>query len=152
MPFEVTFAAVYALLLTAGAVGLHRLGRRDPSAWSSRMLAGYRAQHPDPVPAAPPDAFPHRDSGRLHSAVGAVACLAALLVTSAQIVRHHRPAEVIVLGVCAAASGAVLRPLVRAARSRAAVGPPPAVLPPEPRMPSGSPRAPSPGVGNDHPG
>ncbi|SNS51819.1 hypothetical protein [Actinoplanes regularis] len=122
MPFEVVFTAGYGLLLIAGAIGLHRLGRRDPSAWSSRMLAGYRAQHPEPTPAGPPDAFPHHDLGRLHSAVGAVACLAALLLTVAQLVRHHRPGEAVLLAGCAVAAAVVLRPLLRAARSRPAAG------------------------------
>ncbi|WP_412751187.1 hypothetical protein [Krasilnikovia sp. M28-CT-15] len=133
MPFEVAFTAVYSLLLTLGAIGLHRLGRRDPSAWSSRMLAGYRAQHPDSIPATPSDAFPHRDSGRLHSAVGAVACLAALLVTVAQLIRHHRPGEAILLAGCAAIAGAALHPLLRAAQSRPAADrvPAPGAAPPE---------------------
>ncbi|MET8153251.1 hypothetical protein ACIBSW_40310 [Actinoplanes sp. NPDC049668] len=120
MPFEVIFTAGYSLLLTAGAIGLHRLGHRDPSPWTSRMLAGYRAQHPGPVPDSPPGAFPHHDSGRLHSAVGAVACLAALMVAAAQLVRHHRPGEAILLGACAAVAAAALPPLLRAARSRPA--------------------------------
>jgi hypothetical protein len=120
MPFDVVFTAGYSLLLSAGAIGLHRLGRRDPSAWSSRMLAGYRAQHPDATPSTPPDAFPHHDSGRLHSAVGAVACLAALLVTVAQLIRHHRPGEAMLLAGCAAAAGVTLRSLLRAALSRPA--------------------------------
>jgi hypothetical protein len=120
MPFEVVFTAGYSLLLTAGAIGLHRLGRVDPSAWSSRVLAGYRAQHPGPPPSGSPDAFPHRESGRLHSAIGAVACCAAILITAAQLLRHHRSAEAVLLATCAAAAAAALRPLLRAARSRAA--------------------------------
>jgi hypothetical protein len=116
MPFEVVFTAAYSLLLTVGAIGLHRLGRADPSAWSSRVTAGYRAQHPDPLPASPPDAFPHRDAGRLHSVIGSVACLAAILISVTQLLRHQRPGEVLLLAGCAVVAGAALRPLLRAAQ------------------------------------
>ncbi|HEX5740995.1 MAG TPA: hypothetical protein VFY17_05505 [Pilimelia sp.] len=129
MPFEVLFAAGYSLLLTGGALGLHRLGRVDPSPWSSRALAGYRAQAPEPPAAVPPEAFPHRDAGRLHSAVAAVACVAALLVAATQLARHHRPAEVVLLAGCTAAAAAALRPVLRGALPGPRPGATPADVP-----------------------
>lgn len=115
VPFEVLFTAGYSLLLTGGALGLHRLGRVDSSPWSSRALAGYRAQTSDSPTPVPPEAFPHRDAGRLHSAVAAVACVAALLVAAAQLPRHHGPAEAVLLGGCVLAAAAALRPVLRRA-------------------------------------
>ena len=98
MRFEPTFVAVYGLLLLAAGRGLHRLGRLSSSAWSSRVLAGYRQQASEPVEPATAQDWPHSEVPRLHTALALVATAAALLLCAAELVRHHRPAEALLLG------------------------------------------------------
>jgi hypothetical protein len=118
MPSEVDFVAGYALLLLAAAAVLHRLGRRNSAAWASPALAAYRRQVAEPDQVAPPAPtdWPHRDVGRLHTAVGLVAALAAGLLVTAELVRFHRLADAAVLGPVGAVTLAVAAQLARRLR------------------------------------
>ena len=115
MRFEVAFVAGYALVLTLGAWGLHRLGQVNSSAWSSRMLAAYRAQTAEPP--EPGRGWPHDDASRLHSGIGAVAAGAALALIVVGVIRHRGPIEVAVLSGVGLLAFAVLARLLAAARS-----------------------------------
>ena len=97
---EVVFVAVYALLLLAAAAGIARLGRVNSSAWSSRVLAGHRRQVgrriADPEPADAGD-WPHSEVPRFHVGMALVPVFAAAMLAAAELIRHHRPAEAVVL-------------------------------------------------------
>jgi hypothetical protein len=95
MRFEAGFVAGYALALLAAAATLHRLGRRNSTAWSSPALAGYRRQLRRPAP--PPTDWPHRDVERLHTAIGVVAAAAGSMLVAAELVRLHGAAEIALL-------------------------------------------------------
>lgn len=92
MHAEAAFLSGYALLLTAVAAALSRLGRRSTDPWSSRMLTAGRPAD-EPRPDHPPD-WPHSEVPSFHFVVGMVALVAALLLTTVSLVRHHAPAEI----------------------------------------------------------
>lgn len=92
------FAAAYAIVLIAISAGLHRLGRVSTDAWRSRALAGHRRATSDPLVAAPVADWPHSEVPRLHTGIALVAASAATLLTTVELLRHHRPVEVVVLG------------------------------------------------------
>jgi hypothetical protein len=124
--FEALFLLVYANGLLLAALGLHRLGRVDPSPWRSRVLAGHRRHHPDtsPTPPAAPDTaggpahrlapggspntWPHAEQPRLHTGIALVAVTAALVLTIAGLWRHHHDLDLTLLTATAAAACAVL--------------------------------------------
>jgi len=127
--FEAVFLLAYANLLLVAALGLHRLGRVNPSPWRSRALAGHRRQHPEmasgelspglgpEVGAAAnggPPTWPHVEQPRLHSGIAVVAVTAALVLTIAGACRHHQHVELALLTLTGAAACAVLVRLVRA--------------------------------------
>jgi hypothetical protein len=121
MPFDVAFVAGYALVLLAAATALHRLGQRNSAAWASPALAAYRrrlAEAAAPDPPASTD-WPHRDVGRLHTAVGLVAALAAGLLATAELVRVHRPAAVALLAPVGAVALTLAARLARRLAGRA---------------------------------
>jgi hypothetical protein len=103
--FETAFFAGYATALLLAAVGLRRLGRSSTDAWSSRLFAAYRAQAPEPVEPATHADWPHSEVPSLHTALAAVASLAATLLCLAQLVRHHEPLALVVLAPLAALGG-----------------------------------------------
>ena len=93
MHAEATIVGIYALMLLGGSAALHTLGQVSSSAWGSRVLAGYRRQVRDaPVPADRAD-WPHSEVPGLYTGVALVAAVAALVLATAELVRHHRPAE-----------------------------------------------------------
>ncbi|MFC4054893.1 hypothetical protein ACFOY4_34835 [Actinomadura syzygii] len=101
MRFEAVFVAGYALLLVGVAAGLHRLGGQDTSPWRSRMLAGHRRRTADPPPDTGSADWPHSEAGRLHTGIALVTAVAAATLSAAEMVRHHRPVEIAVLGAIA---------------------------------------------------
>ncbi|WP_030177221.1 hypothetical protein [Spirillospora albida] len=115
MRFEPGFIACYTLVLIGGAAGLHRLGKVDTSPWRSRALAGYRRAVPDPPDPGPP-AWPHTESGRLHTLMALVVAVAAVTLPLAELLRYHRPVEVAVLGTVALAAAAMVLRLTTALR------------------------------------
>ncbi|HEX6919100.1 MAG TPA: hypothetical protein VF314_02600 [Actinomycetes bacterium] len=93
MHAEAAIVGIYALILLGGSAALHSLGRVSSSAWGSRVLAGYRRQVKDaPAPADRAD-WPHSEVPGLYTGVALVAAVAALVLATAELVRHHRPAE-----------------------------------------------------------
>jgi hypothetical protein len=119
--FEALFLLLYANALLLVALGLHRLGRVNPSPWRSRVLAGYRRHHPEaglaePMPtaargrvaAARPDSWPHAEQPRLHTGIALVAATAGLVLTIAGLWRHHEGLELALLVATATATCAVL--------------------------------------------
>jgi hypothetical protein len=113
---EVLFVAGYAAVLLAVAAALHRLGRFNTDPWRSRALAAYRSEVPELPPRAAPSDWPHREVGRLHTAIGAVAAAAALLLCVGEVPRHHAVAEVLVLLAVAVPSALVGAALLRRVR------------------------------------
>lgn len=105
MRFETVFIAGYALLLLLAAAGLRRIGRVSTDPWSSRVLAAYRAQAREPLEPATGADWPHSEVPRLHTAIAAVPCAAAALLCLAELVRHHEPAAVVLLGPVAVLAG-----------------------------------------------
>jgi len=108
MHAEVLFVAGYAATLLAASAGLHRLGRVNTSPWRGRVLAGHRralgehgrGQHPTRSD------WPHSEVPHLHTGIALVAVVAAILLAVAELARHHRPPEVLLLGTVAATAAA----------------------------------------------
>lgn len=97
MSGEAIFAAGYVVVLLAVAGALEIYGRQSTSAWASRVFAGYRRAVPDaPGPADPAD-WPHSEVGRFHGVLALSVAVIAVVLVVAELVRHHRPAEVAVL-------------------------------------------------------
>jgi hypothetical protein len=97
------FVAAYSAVLLMLSLGLHRLGRVNTYPWTSRALAGYRRATGDRGGTGPAvkDAssdWPHIEVPRLHTGIALVAACAATLLTTVELVRHHRLEEVAVLG------------------------------------------------------
>jgi hypothetical protein len=114
---EAVFVASYALLLCAVAHGLHRLGRVNTDAWSSRVLAGYRQQtRHDSRPGAHAD-WPHSEARRLHTAFATVAASAGLLLCMGEALRHHGAGDLAVLGGAGVLCLFVLRGLAAGLRA-----------------------------------
>lgn len=132
MSFEALFLLLYADLLLLVALGLHRLGRINPSPWRSRVLAGHRRHHPDAGTVGPdttaadgrgaaarPNTWPHAEQPRLHTGVALVAATAGLVLTIAGLWRHHRIVEQALLAATTTASCAVIALLGNALRRQA---------------------------------
>ena len=119
MTFETAFIAGYAGLLLLIGAALRRLGRVSTDAWSSRLFAAYRAQAPDRVDPATSADWPHSEVPQLHTALAAVASLAAALLCVAELVRHHEPLAVAVLTPVAAGAGLVTGRTIVQLRARA---------------------------------
>ena len=124
MSFEAGFLVVYANLLLLAALGLHRIGRVNPSPWNSRVLAGHRRRHPevDVTELAArerggqagqdavgwPRTWPHAEQPRLHTGIALVAAMASLVLVIAGLWRHHQELELALLATTGAAACAVL--------------------------------------------
>lgn len=106
MSFEAGFVTVYGALLLLGSFGLIRLGRVSTSPWSSRALAGHRRQEPEPNEVSTMTQWPHSEVPKLHSTVAAVASAAAALVATTELIRHHQPVEMALLGTVASLAAA----------------------------------------------
>jgi hypothetical protein len=119
--FEALFLLLYANALLLVALGLHRLGRINPSPWRSRVLAGHRRHHPDAGTAGPvtttahgrgtaarPSIWPHVEQPRLHTGIALVAATAGLVLTIAGLWRHHHAIEQALLASTATVSCAVI--------------------------------------------
>lgn len=98
MHAEVVFVAGYAVFLLGLAWLLARLGRVNTDPWSSRALAGYRAQAAEVPDRAEAQDWPHSEVPRLHTGLAVVATAAATLLPVAEAFRHHAPAELALLG------------------------------------------------------
>ncbi|MFG2250139.1 hypothetical protein [Spirillospora sp. NPDC048823] len=110
MHSEAVFIACYALLLVGVAGGIHRLGKIDTSPWRSRALAAHRRQVPEPPPTDQDD-WPHSEAGRLNTLIALITALSAITLVIVELARHHRPAEIAMLGavgLTAATTTAVL--------------------------------------------
>jgi hypothetical protein len=114
----VSFVAAYAAVMLAVATGLHRLGRVNTSPWRGRVLAGHRrsvgavsAQH-----RGGPD-WPHSEVPRLYTSIGTVAAAAATVLPAGVLLAHHRPAEVLLLGLAAGLAAWRLARLVATLRA-----------------------------------
>jgi hypothetical protein len=128
--FEALFLLLYANALLLVALGLHRLGRINPSPWRSRVLAGHRRHHPDAGAtglettighgtAARPSTWPHVGQPRLHTGIALVAAAAGLVLTLAGLWRHHHVVEQALLAATTTASCAVITLLGNALRRHA---------------------------------
>jgi hypothetical protein len=119
--FEALFLLVYANALLVVALGLHRLGRINPSPWRSRVLAGHRRHHPEVGYAGPtaagargrrptgrPVTWPHAEQPRLHTGISMVVASAGLVLAIAGLWRHHQTGERALLAVTATVACAVL--------------------------------------------
>ncbi|MGW5095363.1 hypothetical protein ACWEQ1_16250 [Streptomyces nodosus] len=123
MTAEPLLAAGYLGVLLGVVLGLEAYARQTTSAWASRVFAGYRRAVRDaPAPAEAGD-WPHSEVGRFHRAVALFVCVVALTLASAELVRHHRPAEAVVLAAVAVPHGLLAGVLVRRLR-RIEVTPP----------------------------
>jgi hypothetical protein len=108
--FEAGFLLGYTVLLVVAALGLHRLGRGNPSPWAGRVLAGHRRQHPETAqpPLATAPTWPHVEQSRLHTGIAIVAAAAGLLLAAVGVWRHRGALEVTLLAsACTAAAAAV---------------------------------------------
>ncbi|MFE1292671.1 hypothetical protein [Streptomyces sp. NPDC058751] len=124
MTAEVLLAAGYVGVLLVVALGLEVYGRQTTSAWASRIFAGYRRAVEDAPAPADPDDWPHSEVGRFHRAVSLFVSVIAVVLAGAELVRHHRPAEAVVLVAVSVPHGLLAVVLVRRLRSAK-------VLPPE---------------------
>jgi hypothetical protein len=94
---EAVFVAIYTvvLLVVAGLLEYHR--RQPTSAWSALVFKGYRRAVPDaPKPASQAD-WPHSEVGRFHRVLSMFVGVVAVCLVAAELVRHHRPLEALVL-------------------------------------------------------
>jgi hypothetical protein len=128
--FEALFLLIYADVMVLAALGLHRLGRVNPSPWRSRVLAGHRRHHPEarlaPGGTTPlsrrrgaagrPDTWPHVEQPRLHTGIALVAATAGLALTIAGLCRHHQNLERALSAATLVATCAVLVHLSNALR------------------------------------
>jgi hypothetical protein len=113
--FEAVFLLGYSGLLLLVALGLHRVGRVNPSPWTGRVLAGHRRRHPDGI--VETVGWPHREQPRLHTGIAIVAAAASAALAVAGGWRHHGLAvEVILFAGATAAAAVVLWRLIRALR------------------------------------
>jgi hypothetical protein len=94
--FEAAFICGYALALLGTAWGLWRVGHVNNDPWSSRVLAGHRRQTRT-VPHVPQAHWPHSEAPQLYTGLALVAAGAATLLCIAEAIRHHAPAEIVVL-------------------------------------------------------
>ncbi|MBQ0827140.1 hypothetical protein [Streptomyces tagetis] len=123
MSGEALLAAGYVVLLLLVAAGLSLYDRQSTGAWESRVFAGYH-RATEQAPESPgPDTWPHSEVHRFHGAVSVSVCVIALVLASAEAVRHHAPAEIALLAAVCLPHGGYLAVLVRRLR-RARVSPP----------------------------
>ncbi|GAA0909059.1 hypothetical protein [Streptomyces thermoalcalitolerans] len=119
MSGEVTFVVLYSVALL-GVVGLLEFYARQPtSAWASQVFAGYRRAVPDAPQPAGPDEWPHSEVGRFHRALSLFVAVIAVLLVSAELVRHHRPLEALALVAVGAPHAVVVHRLQRRLRREA---------------------------------
>ncbi len=118
MRADVVFVAAYAAVLLALSGLLHRLGRARTDAWTSRALAGHRRTLAEPVAGDAAADWPHMEVPRLHTGMALVAAAAATVLSTAELLRHHRPAEAVVLGVVVLLCLAVVLRLATRLRAR----------------------------------
>ncbi|MFF6997945.1 hypothetical protein ACFY93_23705 [Streptomyces sp. NPDC008313] len=101
MSAETLLAAGYVSVLLVVVVGLEVYGRQSTSAWGSRIFAGYRRAVDDaPTPATDAD-WPHSEVGRFHRALSMFVSLVAVVLAGAEAIRHHQPAEAVLLAAVA---------------------------------------------------
>lgn len=116
MSTETLLTVGYALVLLAVVGGLEAHGRKPTSAWSSRVFAGYRRAVPDaPEPADPAD-WPHSEVGHFHRVLSLFVSVVAVVLVTAELVRHHRPAEAAALAAAAVPHWLLVTLLVRRLR------------------------------------
>ena len=111
MRAEAAFLVGYAVALVALAAGLEWIGRKSSDPWSSRMLAASR-----PVDLAERDLtadWPHSEVPRFHQGLAAVALVAAFVLTVANLARHHRPIELVVIACVLALVAASINRVIR---------------------------------------
>lgn len=116
MDSVVLFVAAYTAVMLAVATGLHRLGRVNTSPWRGRVLAGHR-RSVGAVPAQHGPDWPHSEVPRLYTGIGTVAAAAATVLPAGVLLAHHRPAEVLLLGLAAGLAAWVLARLVATLRA-----------------------------------
>ncbi|GAA1013316.1 hypothetical protein SFRA_31345 [Streptomyces sp. F-3] len=117
---EAIFVVLYSVALL-GVVGLLEFYARQPtSAWASQVFAGYRRAVPDAPRPAGPDEWPHSEVGRFHRALSLFVAVIAVLLVSAELVRHHRPLETLALVAVGAPHAVVVHRLQRRLRRRTA--------------------------------
>ncbi|MHB9861526.1 hypothetical protein [Streptomyces sp. YIM S03343] len=97
MSAEILIVAAYVLVLLAVVAVLDLYGRQPTSAWASRVFAGYRRAVPEAPEPAHPDDWPHSEVSRFHRVISLAVSGVAVVLTTAELVRHHRTAEAAVL-------------------------------------------------------
>lgn len=116
MTFEAVFLSGYADLLLLAALGLHRLGRINPSPWAGRVLAGHRRRHPEaavPRDDDPRRTWPLREQPRLHTGIALVATTAALVLGMVGLWRYRDATDTLLFSVPSVAALVVLHRLGR---------------------------------------
>lgn len=97
MSTEILLVASYVLVLLAVVAVLELYGRQPTSAWASRVFAGYRRAVPEAPEPAGPDDWPHSEVSRFHRVISLSVSGVAVVLSAAELVRHHRTAETAVL-------------------------------------------------------
>lgn len=123
MSTETLLIAAYVLVLLGVVAVLELYGRQTTSAWASRVFTGYRRAVPGAPEPANPEDWPHSEVGRFHRVISLFVSVVAIVIATAELIRHHRPAEAAVLVTVAIPHGLVVTLLARRLR-RAAVVPP----------------------------
>lgn len=123
MSGETLLAAGYVTLLLLVVIGLDVYGRQSTGAWESRIFTGYHRAVEQAPERADPDEWPHSEVHHFHRAVSLFVSVVALVLTAAEAVRHHAPAEVALLVAVAVPHGVLLTLLGRRLR-HAKVSPP----------------------------
>jgi hypothetical protein len=132
--FETVFFLLYANGLLLLSLGLHRIGRIDPSPWAGRVLAGHRLnqelrvsgdEHRTGTSSSPGAhgadvardgasdgasgdvgglAWPQDQQPRIYTALATVAAAAAAVLAFAGVARHHHGVGVVLLALTEAAA------------------------------------------------
>ncbi len=123
MSGETLLAAGYVTLLLLVVIGLDVYGRQSTGAWESRIFAGHHRAAGRAPERADPHEWPHSEVHRFHRAVSLFVSVVALVLTAAEAVRHHAPAEAALLAAVAVPHGVLLALLGRRLR-HAKVSPP----------------------------
>lgn len=107
------FLAVYSVLLVGLASGLHWLGRRTITAWSAESaVVGSHDDGSDPSQIDP--GWAHNESSRLHTVIGLVAAVAAIVLPLAGMIIYRTAAERTLLAVVAAIGALTFVMIMRA--------------------------------------
>ncbi|WAZ25530.1 hypothetical protein STRCI_007034 [Streptomyces cinnabarinus] len=123
MSGETLLAAGYVTVLLLVVIGLDIYGRQSTGAWESRIFTGYhRSVHETPEPVRP-DEWPHSEVHHFHRAVSLFVSVVAIVLATAEAIRHHAPAEIALLVAVSVPHGALLALLGRRLR-QAKVSPP----------------------------